>query len=143
MTKLVFGNKSGSGESNEASGLQSALKAVRKWGVKIGTIQRFSVGFRGPLCVAAGLSGVPFPGFVLGAAIGAVVTMTIQILVGKLLMNSGNVYLSALALVAIPNLVGHIVGPLGTVLGLLFLSRNNKQKPQDTTELKQMSEGPQ
>eukprot|EP01025_Chloroclados_australasicus_P021339 TRINITY_DN2241_c1_g1_i2.p3 TRINITY_DN2241_c1_g1~~TRINITY_DN2241_c1_g1_i2.p3 ORF type:complete len:196 (+),score=14.23 TRINITY_DN2241_c1_g1_i2:60-647(+) len=142
VTQLIYGDKEKSND-NSNNRLSKALEAVRKWGVKIGIIQRFSVGFRGPLCLAAGLSGVPFGGFAVGAAAGAIVTMAIQIFAGRLLMNSGNVYLSALALVAIPNLVGHVVGPLGTIVGLIFISRkSNKREDDGNAVLKQSLDSP-
>ena len=46
-----------------------------------GAIQRFSVGFRGPLCLVCGFTGVPATTFALGAAIGALGTMPIQLTV--------------------------------------------------------------
>jgi len=42
-------------------------------------VQRFSVGFRGPLCIASGLSGVPFWRFAGGAMLGALGTMPLQL----------------------------------------------------------------
>lgn len=44
-----------------------------------GVVQRFSVGFRGPLCIASGMGGVPFPRFAGGAALGALGTMPLQL----------------------------------------------------------------
>ena len=44
-----------------------------------GFVQRFSVGFRGPLCIASGLSGVPFARFAGGAMLGALWTVPLQL----------------------------------------------------------------
>ena len=46
-----------------------------------GAIQRFSVGFRGPLCLVCGFTGVPPVRFALGAALGALGTMPLQLTV--------------------------------------------------------------
>ena len=46
-----------------------------------GAIQRFSLGFRGPLCLVCGFTGVAPSKFALGAALGALGTMPLQILV--------------------------------------------------------------
>ncbi len=46
---------------------------------RAGVVQRFSVGFRGPLCIASGLSGVPFWRFAGGAMLGALGTMPLQL----------------------------------------------------------------
>lgn len=46
-----------------------------------GAIQRFSLGFRGPLCLVCGFTGVAPSKFALGAAVGALGTMPLQILV--------------------------------------------------------------
>lgn len=117
-----------------------------------GTVQRFSLGFRGPLCLISGFSGVPATRFAAGASIGALGTMPIQLTIvsktsciclailvffvfpigqaklastllkslttwcfvkqGYLMRNSPNVYLSSLALVAVPNIIGNYLGPL-------------------------------
>ena len=46
-----------------------------------GAIQRFSLGFRGPLCLVCGFTGVAPSKFAVGAAVGALGTMPLQILV--------------------------------------------------------------
>ena len=48
--------------------------------VHVGFVQRFTIGFRGPLCLVSGFSGVTLADFVIGASIGACITMSIQIL---------------------------------------------------------------
>lgn len=53
-----------------------------------GAIQRFSLGFRGPLCLVCGFTGVAPSKFALGAAVGALGTMPLQILVVSLSMHS-------------------------------------------------------
>ena len=53
--------------------------------VRAGFVQRFTIGFRGPLCLVSGFSGVKLSEFAIGASIGACITMTIQLtLVGGL-----------------------------------------------------------
>lgn len=54
-----------------------------------GAIQRFSLGFRGPLCLVCGFTGVAPSKFALGAAVGALGTMPLQILVVGPLSPSG------------------------------------------------------
>ena len=44
-----------------------------------GTVQRFSLGFRGPLCLVCGFTGVSPHLFASGVAVGAVGTMALQI----------------------------------------------------------------
>ena len=47
--------------------------------VTAGTVQRFSLGFRGPLCLVCGFTGVSPQLFASGVAVGAVGTMALQI----------------------------------------------------------------
>ncbi|KAK9842500.1 hypothetical protein WJX81_003116 [Elliptochloris bilobata] len=96
--------------AREGSGTQRAIAAVQKHGRSVGVLQRFSVGFRGPLCIASGLSGVPFAQFAGGAAIGALGTMPLQLGAGWLMRNTPTppgVYLAVLALAAGPQIVGN------------------------------------
>ena len=44
-----------------------------------GFVQRFTIGFRGPLCLVSGFSGVTLSDFAIGASIGACITMSIQL----------------------------------------------------------------
>ena len=44
-----------------------------------GTVQRFSLGFRGPLCLVCGFTGISPQLFASGVAVGAVGTMALQI----------------------------------------------------------------
>ena len=44
-----------------------------------GTVQRFSLGFRGPLCLVCGFTGVSPQLFASGVAVGTVGTMALQI----------------------------------------------------------------
>ena len=43
-----------------------------------------------------------------------------------MLRNTPNVYLTALAMAALPNTVGYVVGPVLTALGLYFASRRQQ-----------------
>ena len=44
-----------------------------------GFVQRFTIGFRGPLCLVSGFSGVTLSDFAIGASVGACITMSIQL----------------------------------------------------------------
>ena len=57
-----------------------------------GAIQRFSLGFRGPLCLVCGFTGVAPSKFALGAAVGALGTMPLQILVVSSLYDVWQLY---------------------------------------------------
>lgn len=62
---------------------------------------------------------------------------TICPLQGYILRDCANVYLAALAVVAGPNLVGHIAGPILTWIGVHFAGKgggdgSSKGKPQHT-----------
>ena len=46
---------------------------------RAGFVQRFTIGFRGPLCLVSGFSGVTLSDFAIGASIGACITMSIQL----------------------------------------------------------------
>ena len=48
------------------------------------------------------------------------------LLQGYMLRNTPNVYLTALAMAALPNTVGYVVGPVLTALGLYFASRKQQ-----------------
>ena len=45
---------------------------------------------------------------------------------GYMLQNAPNVYLTALAMAALPNTVGYVVGPLLTAVGVYFASRSQR-----------------
>jgi len=106
-----------------------AKRQVERWGSRIGMMQRFFLGFRGPLCLCAGAVGAkPLP-FFLGSATGALFTMSIQIFVGHLLKNTPNAYLAALGLVAVPNLIGNILGPMVVTLSGIILKYKKKGSP--------------
>jgi membrane protein DedA with SNARE-associated domain len=122
----------------EPAVVERAESVVQKWSKMIGLVQRFSLGFRGPLCLVAGFLGVNPAVFASGVAAGAFGTMALQILAGYLLRFSPNAYLAALALVAAPNLVGHLAGPVLTAVGLWSASRDpNGSAPDDKS-----SQGP-
>jgi hypothetical protein len=57
-----------------------------------------------------GLSGIPVLQFARGVALGALITMPCQLLVGFLFRATPNVYVSTLALVAGPTVVGQFAG---------------------------------
>ena len=71
----------------------------------------------------AGLTGMSFMRFTLGASIGCLVTLPIQLFVGYLLRHNASPYFTTLALVATPNLIGHVVGPLMAWLGFRAAER--------------------
>lgn len=96
---------------------------VNKHGGKIGFIQRFILGFRGPLCLACGITGVSPRTFFLGTSLAALCTLPLQLLAGVLLRNSGNPYLAALAVIALPTLFGNVLGTLGAALGIFFANK--------------------
>lgn len=110
---------------SDSAVVERAEATVNKWSRAIGAVQRFSLGFRGPLCLVAGFTGVSAARFGGGVAAGAFGTMALQIFSGFLLRNSPNAYVAALALVAGPNLVGHLAGPVITGFGLWAASRSN------------------
>ena len=104
-------------------------------GARAGLIQRFTVGFRGPLCLVCGFTGVSAAEFLGGAALGALGTMPLQLGLGYLLRDSPNVYLTALALAAGPNLVGHVAGPVLTAAGLWWVGRKGGDDDHDEFRL--------
>ena len=99
--------------------LAKAQAAIGRWGAFIGVGQRFMVGFRWPLCVVCGFSGVKPHRFLLGSCGGAVLTMALQISAGWLLRGNSHVYLTTLALIAAPTLCGQVLGPILAVVGAL------------------------
>ncbi|GMH42617.1 hypothetical protein BSKO_10536 [Bryopsis sp. KO-2023] len=106
-----------------------AVVMIKKWSVWIGSVQRFSLGFRGPLCLVCGFMGVSAKQFLGGVALAAPLTMGLQFCAGYLLKDVGNVYLAALAVVAGPNLVGHALGPILTAVGLYMAGRKKPDDP--------------
>ncbi|KAL3137315.1 hypothetical protein ABBQ32_006855 [Trebouxia sp. C0010 RCD-2024] len=109
-----------------------AVSVINKRSRSIGAIQRFSLGFRGPLCLVCGFTGVAPSKFALGAAVGALGTMPLQILVGYFLRNTPNPYLTAFAVVSAPNLFGQLLGPILSVTGLYFAGK--EQSPQSVSQ---------
>ena len=99
---------------------ERALATVRSFGVAVGAVQRFCVGLRGPVCLAAGFTGMPLSKFALGAAIGASITVPLQLAAGYLLRDSPNPYVAMLAIVALPNAVGHLLAPAAAAAGVLY-----------------------
>lgn len=111
-----------------------ATAMVRKWGYMIGAVERFSLGFRGPLCIMCGYLGVSTLQFFQGVCAGALLTMPLQLAVGYALRNTASPYLAALAMVAGPNAVGHVLGPLLAGLGYTFAKWKGKVKDETPSE---------
>lgn len=114
-----------------------AVQTINKRSRTIGAIQRFSVGFRGPLCLVCGFTGVPATTFALGAAIGALGTMPIQLTVGYFLRDTPNLYLTALAIMSGPNLCGQLLGPILSATGLYFAGKNDSANSGQTNPVSQ------
>lgn len=104
--------------SNEEN-MQRANALLSRWGTYVGVASRLTLGFRGPLALVCGLSGVPVLQFARGVALGACITMPCQLIVGYLLRNTANVYVATLALVAGPTVVGQFAGVAMAVGGLI------------------------
>jgi len=105
-----------------------AKKQLERFGSKIGFFQRFFIGFRGPLCLCSGLGGVEPKQFFLGTSTGALISITLQTLIGVILKDAKpNTYLVTLGLVAVPTLIGNVVGPLSvTISGWLLNKKADK-----------------
>jgi hypothetical protein len=71
----------------------------------------------------SGFTGVPARDFAVGMAMGACVTMALQLAAGYVLRSNANPYLAGLAMVALPNLVGQVLGPLAVAAGFLFAGK--------------------
>ena len=67
--------------------VEKAMKTIRKYGDKAGFIQRLSVGARLPITFFSGYSGIHPAKFLLGTALGACVTLPIQLGVGYAMRN--------------------------------------------------------
>lgn len=106
-----------------------AVSVINKRSRSIGAIQRFSLGFRGPLCLVCGFTGVAPSKFALGAAVGALGTMPLQILVGYFLRNTPNPYLTAFAVMTAPNLCGQLLGPILSATGLYYAGKDKSAQP--------------
>lgn len=107
----------------DPAAVDRAEHAVQRWSKAVGLVQRFSLGFRGPICLFAGFLGVKPSVFGAGVAVGAFGTMALQITAGYFLRYT-NAYLAALALVTGPNALGHVVGPVLTALGMWRASKD-------------------
>ena len=62
--------------------VEKAMRTIRKYGDKAGFIQRLSVGARLPITFFSGYSGIHPLKFLLGTALGACVTLPVQLSVG-------------------------------------------------------------
>eukprot|EP00898_Chlorokybus_atmophyticus_P001652 jgi/Chlat1/2488/Chrsp175S02358 len=66
---------------NKAMG-ERVLATVRRYGDRVGFVERFSLGIRNPVGFLAGLSGVPPAKYFLGVCLGACFTLPAQLAVG-------------------------------------------------------------
>ena len=107
-------------QTNSDSTGKKASAFLKRWGGKVGFTQRFVIGFRGPICLAAAIAGIQARQFFVGSAIGALLTMSLQLTIGSFLPAS-NAYLVGLSLVAVPALVGQVIGPILSLVALLQL----------------------
>ena len=64
---------------------EKAQERIRKYGDKIGFVQRFSVGARWGLSFLSGFSGISPAKFALGTALGAFITLPLQLYCGYLM----------------------------------------------------------
>ena len=53
----------------QGDGTVKALKVAKRFGRASGILQRFLIGLRGPICLAAGFTGIPVAKFAAGAAL--------------------------------------------------------------------------
>lgn len=67
--------------------IEKAMTTIRKYGNKAGFIQRLSVGARLPITFFSGYSGIHPLKFMLGTALGAWITLPIQLGVGYAMRN--------------------------------------------------------
>ena len=67
--------------------IEKAMVTIRKYGDKAGFIQRLSIGARLPITFFSGYSGIHPLKFMLGTALGACVTLPIQLGVGYAMRN--------------------------------------------------------
>ena len=94
---------------------ERATRIVREYGVYIGFVERFFIGFRGAIALMSGFLRVDFASFARGVAAGALLTLPLQLGAGHLLLrDSPRPYLTALAMVATPNLLGNCLGAVAT-----------------------------
>ena len=56
-----------------------AKREVERFGSKIGFVQRFFIGFRGPLCLCSGIAGAKPSSFFLGTCAGALLSISCQV----------------------------------------------------------------
>ena len=112
---------------------KSAKQEVERWGSRIGFMQRFFIGFRAPLCLCSGIIGAKPSRFFLGACLGALFTVSIQMSLGFFLLRHAkpNAYVATLALVAVPTLVGNVIGPLSVTVSGLLLRYRKKESSTD------------
>ena len=102
----------------QAARTERALAAIAKYGAFIGFTQRLTVGFRFPLSLMAGFTGVRFATFFPGVCLGALVSLPAQLALGYLLRNNPYPFVAALGLVATPALIGTFLGPALAIVGV-------------------------
>ena len=112
--------------SSDPAKLKRVEAMAAKRGVLFGAIERMSIGARGPLCILAGFADFPPGKFFVGVCLGAMFTLPIQILIGfYMLRDSPSPYLAALALVGLPNIIGHFAAP-ALLAGAAFVASLRK-----------------
>ena len=67
--------------------VERAMAKIQKYGDKIGFVQRFSVGARFGISFLSGFSGISPMKFAVGTALGALITLPVQLYVGYLMRN--------------------------------------------------------
>lgn len=90
------------------------IAILEKVGVYAGFVVRFSVGMRLPMMLAAGFSGkVPLSRFVLGTSIGAIFSLSIQLLLGAVMRDNPAMIIATIACISatpivIPSLIAFL-----------------------------------
>lgn len=65
--------------------VEKAMKKIQKYGDNIGFVQRFSVGARFGISFMSGFSGISATKFAVGTALGALITLPVQLYAGYLM----------------------------------------------------------
>jgi len=88
---LVYENEDGrESRKSRSPKSQKLLSKLEKNGDYIGFVSRFSVGLRGPLMLLAGFSNrVTFLKYFIGSAVGGIVSLSVQLLIGYSLYYKG------------------------------------------------------
>ena len=115
----------------QGDGTEKELKVAKRFGRASGILQRFLIGLRGPICLAAGFTGIPVAKFAAGAALGACITIPLQLGAGYLLRDTANPYLAMLAIVALPNTIGHIAAVVAAPAAAVAAWMDARRQPTD------------